>query len=457
MQSISLIQESKTALKQHQQLLVNLAMKQAFHVLQLPMLELSEWLKGEIEANPVLEIDLTHEPLKEGLEEPIKERHVLRNKSQEDLERRRKEHQESNLTAPVSLFEHLMGQAPLIFEERQDLNLAELIIGHLNDKGFLDTPLQEIAPTVPLETLQRILSTIQTFDPPGIGARNLAECLLIQLKLKQKGEGLAAKIIELHFDDLIHNRLPYISQQLHIPIKELVNIVDKEIAPLDLHPGYRYFFQPMTVIIPDLLFLSVEGKWQIEVNTSLLPRFQVAPIYINALNDHSMANEEYFYLRRQLAGGRWLKRIVHRRNQTLRGIGELILKKQMTFFNGEKGRLIPMSMQEIAGELNVHESTIARAVANKFVACPHGLFSLKSFFTKGMPAENGQNISTRSLRDILAKTIDNEDKLHPLSDEQLTKHFRKLGLPCARRTIAKYRSSLKIAPASKRRKWIKIL
>jgi RNA polymerase sigma-54 factor len=261
-------------------------------------------------------------------------------------------------------------------------------------------------------------------------------------------------VIERHFDDLIHNRLPHISQQLHIPIGTLVEIIDKEIAPLDLHPGYRFFFQPMTAIIPDLHFISQDGKWEIEVNTSFLPHFQVAPIYADALKDHSMAGEEYFYLRRQLAGGKWLKRIVQRRNQTLRSIGELILKKQMAFFNGEKGRLVPMSMQDIAEELSLHESTVARAVANKFVACPHGLFSLKSFFSHGMVAQNGQKISKHSLRNILAKTIEKEDKLKPLSDEELTQHFRKLGLPCARRTIAKYRTALKIAPACKRRKWV---
>src|SRR5262249_36512831 len=155
-------------------LLINLAMRQAFHVLQLPMLELAEWMKMEIESNPVLEIDLT-DPMKESL---------VRNKSQEDLEKRRKEQEENRLTVQVSLYEHLMRQAPLIFETRQDLNLAEMVIGHLNEKGFLDIPLEEVSPGTPLDTMGRILKTIQTFDPPGVGARNLQECLLLQLKIK---------------------------------------------------------------------------------------------------------------------------------------------------------------------------------------------------------------------------------------------------------------------------------
>ena len=454
MQSISLIQDNQLSQRQHQHLLINLSMKQAFHVLQLPILELSEWMKNEIESNPVLEVDLSKETFKESLDEPVKERYRLRNKSQEACEKRRKEHQESLLTTPISLYEYLMSQVPFILEDRQDLALAQLIIGHLNDKGYLDTPLQEIAPSVPLETLQRVLQTVQSLDPPGIGASNLQECLLLQLKLKQKGEGLAAKIISEHFDALINNRLPQISQALRISMPDLMQIIKKEIAPLDLHPGYRYYYQPTAAIIPDLMFLCIEGKWQIEINTSFLPHVQIAPIYLEAFRENKLENQEYYYLRRQLAGGKWLKRIVHRRNQTLRNIGEFLLKRQMPFFNGERSGLAPLTMQDAARELGLHESTIARAVANKYVACPLGLFPLKSFFNQGVAKDNGQKISNHSLREILARTIENEDKLDPMSDQQLAGHFKKLGIPCARRTITKYRSRLKISPASKRRKWI---
>ncbi|MBS0604833.1 MAG: RNA polymerase factor sigma-54 [Verrucomicrobia bacterium] len=430
-------------------------MKQAFHVLQLPMLELSEWLKSEIENNPVLEVDLSRESFKESLDSPVKDRYAMRNKSQEDFEKRRKEHQENMLTAQVSLYEHMMNQAPLIFEQRGELNLAQLIIGHLNEKGFLETPLVEIAPSVPLEKLEGILEKIQSFDPPGIGARNLQECLLLQLKLKQKESSLAYRVISLHFDDLLHNRLPHISQKLNIPLGELVQIVEKEIAPLDLNPGYKYSPQTTAAIIPDLVFLCLEERWQIEVNTSFLPKFQIAPIYLQALKDHSLENEEYYYLRRQLAGGRWLSRIVQRRNHTLRSIGEFLLKKQKAFFNGDKGGLVPLTLKDAADELGLHESTIARAVAGKYAASPMGMYALKSFFKQGIETKSGAKISNHSLREILAKAIGEEDKLQPMSDEQLARHFSKLGIPCARRTIAKYRSSLKIAPACKRRKWIK--
>ncbi len=429
-------------------------MQQAFHVLQLPMLELAEWLNTEIENNPVLEIDHAREEFKEGLDPPRRESYVVRNRAQEELEKRRQQQQESLMTASVSLYEHLMQQAPLIFEGAADLQLAGLIIGHFNEKGYLDTPLHEIAPSAPLEKMNTILETIQTFDPPGVGAANLQDCLLLQLRLKGREGSVAYRILAEHFEDLIHNRLPYIAERLRLPIAEVVRIVEKEIAPLDLHPGYKYCPQPTAAILPDLFLLCFEGKWQIEVNTSFLPHFRVTPIYVEVLQGHELENEEYFYLRRKLAGGRWLKRIVNRRNETLRKIGEFILKKQNAFFNGDRGGLVPLTMREAAVELGVHESTVARSVAGKFVACPLGLFSLKSFFKQGVATRSGQEVSNQSLREILLKVIKEEDKLEPLSDEQLARHFQKLGIVCARRTITKYRLSLRIPPAHKRRKWI---
>jgi RNA polymerase sigma-54 factor len=453
MNRISLIQENKLLINQQQQLLINLAMKQAFHVLQLPLLELAEWLKTEIEANPVLEIGLPDESLKTSLDEPAKEQNILRNKSQEQIEKRRKEHRENLLIAPISLYEHLTRQVALTIEDPKNIHLAKLIIGHLNDKGFLETSLNEIAPCVPIEIKQKVLSEIQSFDPPGIGARNLQECLLLQLKLKKKETGLGYQIISEHFDALIQNRMPSISQKLNVKMKDLVETIEREIAPLDLNPGYRYLYQPTAAIIPDIHLLCVEEKWQIEINTSFLPRVQIAPIYIEALQERSLENQETLYLRRQLANGKWLKRIIQRRNDTLYRIAELTLKKQLHFFNGEKASLKPMTVKEVSGELGLHESTITRAVANKYIACPQGLFPLKSFFNQAVKTQNGEKISKHTLRKILLCTIERENKLQPMSDEEITNHLHKLGIACARRTIAKYRNALKIAPAIKRKKW----
>ncbi len=443
MQSVSLIQENQASLKQQQQLLVNLAMKQAFHVLQLPLVELSEWLKLEIEANPVLEIDPAPEEIKDRLED-------LRFREKQPR-RQTGHHPESLLAAHVSLYEHLTRQIPLIIKDPQQARLAELIIGHLNDKGFLDTPLSEIEPSLPLETKEIVLSAVQSFDPPGIAARGLQECLLLQLKMKGKGHSLTANIIENGFQDLLHNRLPRIAQKLQIAIPELVRIIEKEIAPLDLYPGYRFYKPETAPIVPDLTFACFEDKWQIDINASLLPRFQIAPVYLQALKDASF--EEAAFLRRHLVSGRWLAKVVQRRNGTLWRIGQAILKRQIDFFNGEKTGLAPLTVRETAEELGLHESTIARAISNKYAACPQGLLPLKSFFSQAVSVKNGRTISKHNLRKMLARAIEREDKQHPLSDEEIARQFQNLGIASARRTIAKYRTALNIAPAARRKKY----
>lgn len=417
------------SLKQHQKLLVNLSMKQALHVLQLPLLELSEWLQGEIEANPILEI-----------EPPPKAR---------KMEGGWKEPQENLLVERVSLFEHLMRQMPLAIEENRDL--AERIIGHLNEKGFLETPLEEIA-TAPLETMEEVLEKVQSLDPPGVGARNLQECLKIQLKGKGKEGSLAYRIVDGHFDDLVHNRLPKILQVFGIEMDELTEVVKKEIAPLDLYPGHRYFHGQAGAVVPDLIFHDEEGKWEVEVNRAFLPGFHISPIYKDtALR---LPPGEAAYIRRQLAGGRWLQRIVSRRNETLRRIGELVLKRQIEFFNWEKGGLAPLTVQEAAHELALHESTVSRAIAHKFLFCPQGTYPLKSFFSQPVGLPDGRKMSKHNLRKVLQQAIDKEDKSKPMSDDAIAKKLKEMGIPCARRTVAKYRDLLRIAPAAKRRKWV---
>jgi len=436
----SLIQQSQ---RQQPQLFINLAMKQALHVLCLPLLELSEWLRQEVESNPALEMT----PPPSRLEIPFHHR------GKQTSQRAKQDYQESLLTAPISLYEHLTKQLPLLFETREEIQIAEQIIGHLNSKGYLDLPLQEVLPNVPLEQLETILSRVQTLDPPGIGARDVRDCLLLQLELKGKGEGIAAQILSEHFEDLTRNQIPSIAKKLHLSLTEVKEIIEKEIAPLDLYPGYRYASQPQMAIIPDLLFFSREEKWHVEVNTAFLPRFQVAPSYAEALRSETLCSEEYQQIRKQLTSHKWLKRTLQRRNQTLQKLGEFILKRQIDFFEGHRSSLVPVTMQEAARELGLHESTIARAVSGKYVSCPEGLFLLKHFFTQGISCEKGGTISKHSLRAILARTIAKEDKGSPLSDAQLSQHFKKLGFSCARRTIAKYRSRLRIAPASRRRRW----
>ena len=412
--------------------------------MQLPILELSEWVKLEIENNPALEIALPDiEPNDNYPAFHMRTTSALGYKQP-------REFLENLIANPPSLFDHLMTQARYHFNQN-DLSLAQWIIGHFNDRGFLNTPIKELSTCASPEKIKKILSVIQTFDPPGVGAHDLQESLLIQLILQQKKKTLAYKIIEGHFDNLVHNRFPLISRDLDVPIERISDIVRREITPLNLHPGRPFLFQHAEAIIPDIFFFCVEDAWKIEVHDKLLPTFHTASAYRIAMEQKLLNTEEQHYLRRHLKAGNWLMHILKKRRTTLLRIGSFLLKHQSRFF--QEGVLVPLTMFEMAEALDLHESTIGRAVANKYIMCPQGVFSLKDFFNHSLRGTEGKNISHQTLRQKMKALIDSEDKKHPYSDEKIKDELYKMGLPCARRTVTKYRKLLNIAPASQRKQW----
>lgn len=449
-------QEANNSQKQNQHLLLSLAMQQAFHVLQMPVLELSEWLRLEIEHNPLLELDLTQEKNKESLDtltDHSTERSEHLDRATEEFEKKRKAYHESLLTYCPSLFEHLMNQVRLAFYTAEELSCAELIIGHLDSHGFLTTPLEEIVQGKDPLYLEKILSTIQTFDPPGIAACDVKNSLLLQLKLKHKQHTLAYRIIESHFEHFLNNRIPQIAKSLHVSYEQIKHAIDTDLLPLDIHPGMRFCQSYSSPVIPDIILNYTEEEWNIQINHTYLPHFRIADCYQHTLKEEQLQKEERLFVQRHLSNGKWLKKIVYRRQDTLRCIATYLIKTQNRFLRGEEKTLQPITLQEMAEALSMHESTITRAVANKHIACPQGLFLLRSFFTHGITCQNGQKVSNHTLRQLLCQMIDKEDKQEPLSDDAIASQFKKMGIPCARRTVAKYRDHLRIAPSARRRKW----
>lgn len=442
MQSFSLIQNSELSLRHSQKLLINLAMRQALHVLQLPQIELAEWLHAEIEKNPILELDFSDDPSEEFFLETHGRSSSFCKVSQE---------LEGGVVAVESLYEHLMKQAGLAFENDEEKSLAELIIGHLNEEGFLDTPFKEISPTTSQKKMEEVLNVIQTFEPAGIAARSFQESFLLQLNRNSEGETMAKRLIRNHFNDLLDRRFSKIAKKLGICVDEVLEVVEKQIALLSLRPGALFSPSPVALRVPDLFFLFFEGKWKIEVGSSYLPRFQIAPSFHRAISQIKANKLGLSFLRKHMCASKWLRRIIDQRKQTLLAIGHLILETQKEFLNGEARGLLPMTMKEAATALGIHESTVARAVSGKWVSCPQGLFSLRSFFGQGLRMGRGK-ISNHSLRELLSSMINAEDKNAPLSDQQIVEKFRKTGIVCARRTVNKYRSMLKIGSALHRRK-----
>ncbi len=428
--------QARVGIKQQQMLTAG--MQQALHVLQLPLIELSEWLKAEIEQNPLL---TAVEDEGEGREEEPDSIDTaeldFEQNSFEILERgdenftrglfsdseESKSGIEPQTPYSPSLFEHLMQQARLAFHTKEELTQAEWIIGNLDERGFFTG-----------EGPSAILEVIQQFDPPGIAARNLQESLRIQLRLKGKATDLAYRVIDQHFEDLIHNRLPLVQKNLGCTAEELKAAIHQEIASLNLQPAGCLPSSPLPSLTPDLILRKEEKGWSVEVNEEWIPKFRLV----------EGASES-----RYLASARWLRRALERRQATLKAIAHYLIKTQGAYLSGDQQGLLPMTMEEVAQAIGLHESTIARAVADKYVSCPRGLLALRSFFTAAL----AEGVSNHTVKQLLKQMIAEENKRLPLSDRALSLKIAQRGIPCARRTVAKYRSTLKIPSAAQRRQW----
>jgi RNA polymerase sigma-54 factor len=349
-----------------------------------------------------------------------------------------------------------MHQTREIFSTEKEIKMAEEIIGNLNENGFLFLPLEEIAilNEFELEKLHAILYKIQELDPPGIGARSIQEALLLQLNRKKKGQSLAYKIIENHFQDLIHNKLPVIQKSLQCSIGDINFAIHNEIAKLDLHPGSGFIKEITQPIIPDLrIEANDKGELQVQVLDEYLPTFRLNQRYLKIIDDVNASEETKDFIKQKLMSAKWLIKNIYQRGNTLEKIGKTLIEKQADFFSSPEGKLHPLTMKSLAEVIEVHESTVARAVANKYLTCNRGIFHLKSFFTTEIDTEKGTTISAKTVKDIVQETILKENKKKPLSDQEISNIIQQQGIHCARRTVTKYRKLLNFDNAHQRKKF----
>jgi RNA polymerase sigma-54 factor len=452
-------QVSSQNVKQIQRLILSPQMQQALHLLQLPVLELGSVIREELTQNPILELsdnqtsDSDEFEILNCIDDELRPPSFQGKREEEDL----KAFIENTVAYENSLFDHLMSQAYETFTDPEDRRYAEAIIGNLDHDGILSLSLEEIAAlsSTTVERILPILLEIQTFDPLGVGAQNLKEALLIQLKGLGKEKSLAFRIIENHYDEVIHNKIPFIAKSLSHSVQEVRDAIVKEIAHLDLHPGSNqaegHYKQVVQHLTPDLSINYSEGKFSIEINDDHIPTLRLNRSYLQMLQDHGLNEETRNYIQEKIASGKWLLRNLHERHQTLYRIALQLIQNQSLFFSSPKGNLIPLTMKEIAEKLELHESTIARAVANKYVSCPRGILPLRSFFTHAYTTETGENISAQTVKELLVQILGNEDKKSPLSDEMISAMIKEKGIPCARRTVAKYRQELGIGNTTQRR------
>ncbi len=490
--SLDLKQKQAPTQKQKQCVMMSPQMQQGIHLLQLPLPELSEMIEAEMEQNPLLEyiqegemeedrgLELeSEEEEQEELEEEPEKSIVIDDQDFEILQRldedfkdhfsqsgqeftprlrddaKKESYFETLIQAEPTLFDHLMTLAHETFMDQDHLRMAEVIIGSLNDHGFLDCDLQELAELHEFDpvTLLKILKEIQKFEPIGIGAQNLQESLLIQLRYQDKEKSLAYQIVENHYEQLLHNHLPVIQKALKCKLNDINKALDKDIVKLDLYPAASFSKQAPQVLIPDIMILQEGEELKARVNEDSLPSFKINPRYLKILEQQASPKEEKEFVQHKLYSAKWLLRNLHQRSETLEKIGNALAVKQRQFFLEPEGKLKPLTMRNLAEELNLHESTIARGVANKYVQTPRGVFPLRYFFSNSYTSKEGEELSSKTVREALMEIIEKEDRLHPYSDQALSFQLKLRGIDCARRTVAKYRTENHLGNAQQRRKY----
>ncbi len=377
----------------------------------------------------------------------------IRTQSSEDEERRK--HFFDSFVGETSLQEHLLGQADLAEMDAIDRKAFEYLIGSIDRDGFLDDTPENIAllGDLPLNRLQQVRHLLLTFDPIGIGAVDRQECLLTQIEMAGKENSLAARILREEYQLLLRRRVPDLARKFGVD-SEAIHRALEEIATLDPSPARRFSEDSNRVIVPDVkVFKDDEGEWQVILNNDYIPRLRISRFYKDLIAQGRLPRKDRDYLREKIRSGRFLMNSIEQRQQTVERITRRLLELQHDFFEQGVSRLKPLTMSQVADIIGVHETTVSRAIANKYIDTPHGIFELKYFFTAGYRTRDGENVSSRSVKEAIQHLVDAEDPAKPLSDQAIVERLKEKGFTIARRTVAKYRDELGILPTNLRREY----
>ena len=450
-------------------------LQQSLLILQTPLLELRNLVRQEMETNPVLE----ELPDQSGLDESDTVESAGDNNFKEEFEKlasldeewrdymaqsgsytRSQEAQDKrqfffdSIPVQETLQQNLIGQLNQTALSADDRKAAEMIIGNIDDNGFLQSTPEQMALNsgIPKENFEKLLALIQSFYPPGVGARDLRECLLIQLQRQEKESTLEYKIVSEHMEDLGKRRFPEIARQMNISVEDVQSAADK-IARLNPRPGQIFAAAPQNYVLPDVTVEKVDGDYQIILNDEQIPHLRISNIYKDIIAQDNNGAEVKDYIRDKIRSGKFLIRSIHQRQQTISNIAQQVLARQRDFFEHGPSHLKPMTMGEIAEVIGVHETTVSRAASGKYMATPQGIFEMKYFFTSGYQTATGESLSNTSVKEAILDLVKHENGNAPLSDQQIVEILNERGIPIARRTVAKYRDELNILPSNMRRKY----
>ena len=359
-----------------------------------------------------------------------------------------------SLTAETSLQEHLIDQLKLTETTQEVKKAAEYLIGSLDENGFLSSNLSDISllSSIPLADLQEALSTLQTFEPIGIASLDLQDCLLRQMESRGWQDTDQFKIVQDFFPLLVRRRVPELSRKLSQPTNIIHEAIEK-ISELDPSPGKQFSDDSNQSISADVTVEKVGDDWEISLNNDYIPRLKINRTYKELISKGVLSSKEKEYVRNQMRAGKFLISSIDQRQNTIERITRKIINRQESFFENGPSKLRPMTMSEVADSIEVHETTVSRAIANKFIKTPHGTFPLKYFFTPGYSGKDGDSLSNTSVKEIIASIVEQEDISKPLSDRKIVDLLAEKDIKLARRTVAKYREELGIPPTNLRRRY----
>lgn len=471
--------EAKLSLRQTQRMIMTQSLQQAIGLLQLTRMELIQTVRQELEENPLLEEELVEEAeevpetkAEAAAEEPAEAERQEEKLSETDWEaylqdasdyRRefpREELEragpEETMTRPRSLADHLTFQLYLSTSDPSLIAWANLIIGNLDDNGYLALPLEQLSDGPPPDPSlpERALRLVQSFDPVGVAARDLGECLIVQLDALGAEARLARCLIGEHLAELEHRNIARLADRLKVPPRE-VQVALELIASLEPKPGRTFSTDEPRYITPDVYILKVDDRFVVVLNEDGLPRLRVSGYYRTILSRRSQNSKETReYVEGKMRSALWLIRSIEQRQRTLYKVTESIVKFQRPFLEQGISAMRPLTLKEVAEDIGMHESTVSRVTTNKYVHSPQGLFELKYFFHRGVPAtDGGGTVSSLTVKEIVRKLLTQEDQGKPLSDQKIVEILQQQGVEIARRTVAKYRSQLRIPSSSKRRRY----
>ena len=456
-------------------------LQQSLLVLQTPLLELRNLVQQEMETNPVLE-ELPDEPGADergegepsvddnfknefeklaSLDEEWRDYMTQSASSGTDSFRSSREAKDKrqfffdSIAVQETLQQNLLGQLNQTALNAGDRKTAELIVGNIDDNGFLQSTPEEMALNsgIPKEDFEKMVALIQGFHPPGVGARDLRECLLIQLKREEKENSLEYKIVSEHMEDLGRRRFPEIARRMGISVEDVQKAADN-IGRLNPRPGQVFAAAPQNYVLPDVTVEKVDGEYQITLNDEQIPHLRISNLYKDIIGSgNTQSSDVKDYIRDKIRSGKFLIRSIHQRQKTISNIANQIVSRQRDFLEHGPSHLKPLTMAEVADAVGVHETTVSRAVSGKYMATPQGIFEMKYFFTPGYQTATGESLSNTSVKEAILDLVKREDGNQPLSDNEIVEILSERGIPIARRTVAKYRTELNILPSHMRRKY----